>query len=124
LTLKKAESLKYPRMYERRNAQGKPSGKFGWRTDARTRTVLWGELIEAVRDRLIIVPSKPGLNQFSSVIRNPDKDGRIEGMVGTHDDYPMAVGLAWQMRKEAYNQAKKINVITREERLRRMGNNK
>jgi hypothetical protein len=36
----------------------------------------------------------------------------------------MAVGLAWQMRKEAYNQAKKINVITREERLRRMGNNR
>ena len=29
-----------------------------------------------------------------------------------------------QMRKEAYNQAKKINVITREERLRRMGNNR
>ena len=124
LTLKKAQSLKYPRMYERRNAQGKPSGKFGWRTDARTSTVLWGELIESVRDRLITVPSKPGLNQFSSVIRNPDKDGRIEGMVGTHDDYPMAVGLAWQMRKEAYNQAKKINVITREERVRRMRNNK
>lgn len=124
LTLKKAQELKYPRLYERRNPQGKLSGKIGWRTDGRTRTVLWGELIEAVRDRLVIIPSKTGLNQFTSVIRNPDKDGRIEGMVGTHDDYPMAVGLAWQMRKEAYNQSKKIKVITREERIRRMGNSR
>ena len=124
LTLKKAQELKYPRLYERRNPQGKLSGKIGWRTDGRTRTVLWGELIEAVRDRLVIIPSKAGLNQFTSVIRNPDKDGRIEGMVGTHDDYPMAVGLAWQMRKEAYNQSKKIKVITREERIRRMGNSR
>ena len=123
LTLKKAQELKYPRLFERLSAGGKASGNYGWRTDARTRTVLWGELIEAVRERLVTVPSRAGLNQFVSVIRNPDKEGRIEGMVGTHDDYPMAVGLAWQMRKEAYNRAKKIKVITREERLKRMGNN-
>jgi hypothetical protein len=83
--------------------------------------MLWGELIEAIRERLITIPSRNGLNQFVSVIRNPDKDGRIEAMVGTHDDYPMAVGLAWQMRKEAYHQNSKIKVITREDRLRKMG---
>jgi hypothetical protein len=70
---------------------------------------------------LITIPSKNGLSQFSTVIRNPDKDGRIEAMVGTHDDYPMAVGLAWQMRKEAYHQDSKIKVISRKERLRRLG---
>ena len=124
LTVAKAKELRYPRLYERRNSSGQPSGKAGWRTDSRSRPILWGELIEAVRERLVTIPSKDGLNQFTSVIRNPDKDGRIEGMVGTHDDYPMAVGLAWQMRKEAYRQASKIKVITREERLRRNGNNR
>jgi hypothetical protein len=124
LTVTKAKELKYPRLFERRNASGQPSGKAGFRTDSRSRPILWGELIEAIRERLVIIPSKQGLSQFASVIRNPDKEGRIEGMVGTHDDYPMAVGLAWQMRKEAYRQNSKIKVITREERLKRMGNNR
>jgi hypothetical protein len=124
LTISKAQELKYPRLYERRNSSGKPSGRAGWHTDSRSRPLLWGELIEAIRERLITIPSRNGLNQFVSVIRNPDKDGRIEAMVGTHDDYPMAVGLAWQMRKEAHRQNSKIKVVTREERLRRMGNNR
>ena len=121
LTVKKAEELKYPHLYERRTATGQPSGKKGWHTDSRSRPLLWGELIEAIRERLITIPSKEGLSQFTSVIRNPDKDGRIEAMVGTHDDYPMAVGLAWQMRKEAYRSDTKIKVITRKERMRMMG---
>lgn len=124
LTLVKAEELKYPRLYEPRNASGLPSGKKGWHTNSGTRPVLWGELIEAVRERLITISSQNGLSQFMTVIRNPEKDGRIEAMVGTHDDYPMAVGLAWNIRSEAYTQGKKIKVITREERLRRMGNNR
>ena len=123
-TLEMAQELKYPRLYERRNPNGSLTGKAGWHTNSLTRPKLWGELIEAIRERLITIPSRNGLSQFTSVIRNPDKDGRIEAMVGTHDDYPMAVGLAWQMRKEAYNKDSKIKVITREERIRRMGNNR
>ena len=121
LTIDKARDLKYPRLYERRNPNGQPSGRVGWHTDSRSRPLLWGELIEAVRERLITIPSRNGQSQFSTVIRNPDKDGRIEAMVGTHDDYPMAVGLAWQMRKEAYRRDSKIKVVTRSERLRRLG---
>ena len=117
LTIKKAEELRYPRLFERRNASGQPSGKKGFHTDSRSRPILWGELIEAIRERLVTIPSKEGLSQFASVIRNPDKDGRIEAMVGTHDDYPMAVGLAWQMRKEAYRRDAKTKVITRQMRM-------
>jgi len=47
------------------------------------------------------VPSGDGLSQFFTVIRNPDKRGRIEAQSGTHDDYPMAVGIAWQLRQSA-----------------------
>lgn len=97
LTIRKAQELEYPRIWER--SEDKP----GWQTNVRTRELLWGELIEAVAQRLVTIPSKVGLGEFSSVIRNPDKEGRIEAMAGAHDDYPMAVGIAWQMRKHAYD---------------------
>jgi hypothetical protein len=97
LTIRKAQELEYRRIWER--AEDKP----GWQTNSRTRELLWGELIEAVAQRLIVIPSKIGLGEFSAVIRNPDKDGRIEAMSSAHDDYPTAVGIAWQMRKHVWD---------------------
>lgn len=102
LTIRKAQELNYPNLFYKRDKKGMPT-KVGWRTDERSRPLLWGELIEAINERLTYTPNKDGLAQFSSVIRNPDKDGRIEAMSGTHDDYPMAHGIAWQMRKYAYS---------------------
>ncbi len=102
LTIRKAQDLRYPRLYEPTNHRGEPTGKVGHHTGGNNRSTVWGELIEAVRDRVFIVPSQQGLAQFETVIRNYEKDGRIEGMVGTNDDYPMACAIAWQMRKEAY----------------------
>ena len=95
LTIATAQAARYPSLYYRE------SEKPGWHTDERNRWLLWGELIEAVNARLVTVPSEDGLSQFYSVIRNPEKDGRIEGARGAHDDYPMAVGIAWQMRRYA-----------------------
>ena len=95
LTIATAQAARYPTLYYRENE------KPGWHTDERNRWLLWGELIEAVNSRLITVPSDDGLSQFYSVIRNPEKDGRIEAASGAHDDYPMAVGIAWQMRRFA-----------------------
>ena len=73
--------------------------KAGWHTGPTTRSLLWGDLQEAVSARAVMIPSDTGLGQFFTVIRNPDKQGRIEGMAGTHDDYPMAMGIAVQMLK-------------------------
>jgi hypothetical protein len=95
LTVASAQAARYPSLYYRE------SEKPGWHTDERNRWLLWGELIEAVNARLITIPSDDGLAQFYSVIRNPEKDGRIEAARGAHDDYPMAVGIAWQMRRYA-----------------------
>ena len=66
-----------------------------------SRYILWGDLIEAIHSRSITVPNMEGLSQFFTVIRNPEKRGRIEAQQGAHDDYPMAVGIAWQMRQFA-----------------------
>ena len=95
LTIASAQAMRYPRLYYR------DSDKAGWHTDERSRYVLWGELIEAVNARLITIASDEGLAQFYSIIRNPQKNGRIEGQTGAHDDYPLAVGVAWQLRRQA-----------------------
>jgi hypothetical protein len=103
LTLRKAQEMGYKNLFcqdwvKDRSKSSKP----GWHTGDRTkRFLIWGELIELVNARELLVPSKRGLEQFFTVIRNPDKDGRIEGLEGTHDDYPMACAIAWEMRKYA-----------------------
>lgn len=106
LTIRKAQELGYGHLYERKE------DTVGWHTDEKTRYLLWGELIDAVKSRLITVPNREGLSQFTTVIRNPEKGGRIEGMQGTHDDYPLAVGIAWQMRKHAHGGVIKLRSIT------------
>lgn len=101
LTISMAQELKYKRLYYR------DSDHPGWHTydtagmTNGSRYVLWGDLIEAVHVRALTVPNGEGLAQFFTVIRNPDKRGRIEAQSGTHDDYPMAVGIAWQLRQFA-----------------------
>ena len=101
LTITTAQELRYRKLYYR------DSDHPGWHTydsagmSSGSRYVLWGDLIEAIHLRAITIPNGEGLSQFFTVIRNPDKRGRIEAQSGTHDDYPMAVGIAWQLRQYA-----------------------
>ena len=95
LTLKTAERLRYPRIYFR--DEGKP----GWHTDEFSRYELWGDLMSGISSRLFTIPSSEGLSQFYTVIKNPEKRGRIEAQQGAHDDYPLALGIAWQLRRYA-----------------------
>ena len=102
LTISTAREARYPHLYYR------DDDKCGWHTDERSRYILWGELIEAVADRLIVVPNQEGIDQFYAVIRNPKKNGRIEGQAGAHDDYPLSVGIAWQLRRFAQASGRNI----------------
>ena len=101
LNITMAQELRYRRLHYR------DPDHPGWHTydtagmSGGSRYILWGDLIEAVHSRAITVPNSEGLSQFFTVIRNPEKRGRIEAQYGTHDDYPMAVGMAWQMRQYA-----------------------
>ena len=92
LTIRKAEALLYPNLYKR------DSNHVGWRTTIKTRPMLWGELVEMTNSRALVVFAEDGLKHFYNVARDP-KTGKIVSM--KHDDYPMAVGLALQMREFA-----------------------
>lgn len=108
VTISKANDLGYPNLfYKEWQKAGKrtsdPLEKLhvGWHTGTSKihpdRLLLWGEVIPATNNRQITIPNRQGLRQFYDVIRT--MEGRIEAMSGGHDDYPLAVGGCWQMRK-------------------------
>jgi hypothetical protein len=110
ITIKAAQRAHYPHLYSRKNANNVET--VGWHTDERSRYVLYGELISAIHSRHIIIFNKEGLNQFYEVVKNSQKNGRIEAQEGGHDDYPMAVGIAWQLRRYAHTTGNSAPVFT------------
>jgi hypothetical protein len=94
-----ARREKYNRIYKR--TTGRKSKLHGWHTDNSNRNGIWSRLRDAIHARMITIPNKAGLSQFFSVIQDPDSGFRFEAMQGAHDDYPMAVAIAWEMGKHA-----------------------
>jgi len=94
-TIATAQRVRYPRIFYR--DEGKP----GWHTDEHSRVRLYSGLMEAVHSRLVVIPNETGLAEFYSLIQNPKKGGRVEAQQGSKDDYPIAVGIALQVRSKA-----------------------
>lgn len=100
-TINEAQNLRYKRLYQ--HEKGRP-GWHTWDTQGHpkgSRFQIWGDLIEAINHRRITIFNEEGLAQFFTVIRNPDKNGRIEAQQGAHDDYPMAMVIAYQLKDQA-----------------------
>ncbi len=110
-TVDAALNEKYPRLYKVTTQRG--TTQYGWHTNIKTRVTLWNDMIEAVATGSFHTPNEAGLEQFFSVIRNPEKEMRPEAMKGAHDDYPMAAGIAWQMRAHSFGEAMTIKVKRR-----------
>ena len=96
------QDLGYTNFYERKTIDGKDSGNIGWHTDEKSRYALFGDLIPAINGSLITMYAEDAIADFQAVVRNPLKNGRIEAAAGLHDDYPIAVGIAWMLRTEVY----------------------
>ena len=73
--------------------------KPGFITDEKTRMDLFSGLIPAINNYQITIFNPKGIEQFGQIIKNADKQGRIEARSGGHDDYPIAVGICWLMKK-------------------------
>ena len=104
-TIRAAKALGYTNFSTIKKPGGEDTGNIGWHTDERTRYVLYGDLITAINKSLLIFYDKIAIAEFFSVIRNILKQGRIEAAPGTHDDHPMASGIAWLLRKEVLHQS-------------------
>ncbi|KKN44216.1 hypothetical protein LCGC14_0695270 [marine sediment metagenome] len=106
---RKARDLKYRRLW--RDHTKKIMGgadhlrdEPGWHTDGKNRFDIFNDLKEQVDKGALVVFNKSGLRQFLHVIKKIDKEGNYikpEHRSGENDDYVIAVGLAYQMRKWA-----------------------
>jgi len=73
--------------------------KPGFITDEKTRMDLFAALIPSINNNQITIFNPKGVEQFGTMIKNADKQGRIEARPSGHDDYPIAVGIANLKRK-------------------------
>ncbi len=96
VTIVKAQELGYTNF----GYQDAKRTKIGFHTDPKTRIELFGQLIPAINNHQIVIYNVDGLRQFFDVIRNAQKEGRIEAKPNRHDDYPIMVGICWLKRNE------------------------
>ncbi len=71
---------------------------FGVRTDARTRPVMIGQLVEAMRGGIRTVNDRTTLEEMLTFVRNEKL--RPEAEPGAHDDCVMALAIAWYVRPQ------------------------
>lgn len=89
--IQKALELGYPK----HKIGERSKDKLGFHTGDQSRWDIFGQLIPAINDGQIRIYNKDGLDQFYGMIRNMRKKGKIEAQSSKHDDYVMAVGIAW-----------------------------
>lgn len=100
--IKKAIELGYKRLGYRgdksinwNNVGDDDLRRVGFFTDDKHRGDLFGALIPAINDYQIKIYNQQGLKHFYGIIRNANKQGKIEAMSSQHDDYVIAVGICW-----------------------------
>ncbi len=85
--------------------------RVGFFTDEKHRGDLFGALIPAINDYQIKVYNQQGLKQFYGIIRNANKQGKIEAMSSQHDDYVIAVGICWLKKSDVRTSSSPIKPI-------------
>jgi phage terminase large subunit len=97
--IKRLEQLGYRNQYVREQEDtytGSIRKAFGFQTNARTRPVIIGQLVEAMRDGINTVNDRTTLEEMLTFVRNEKL--RPEAEEGAHDDCVMALAIAWYIR--------------------------
>ena len=71
---------------------------FGFRTNAQTRPVIIGELVEAMRGGTETLNDRTTIEEMLTFVRNEKL--RAEAEPGAHDDCVMALAIAWHIRPQ------------------------
>lgn len=104
---RKAHELRYRRLFREHTKKIQGGSDHlkdtpGWHMDGKNRFDVYNDMKAQIDAFGLVVYSKEGFQQFTDVIRKTDKQGnyiRPEARSGANDDYPVAVGIAYQMRK-------------------------
>ena len=108
--VKELQRLGYFRQYVREKEdtyQEKTQKSFGFQTNARTRPVIVGGLVETMRGHAALVNDKDTLTEMLTFVRNPDKPERAEAENGANDDCVMALAIAHYARGQQSMKVKK-----------------
>ena len=102
-TMQAAQNEGYKNLYFRteKAAGWFTSGGSSGGTYGGTRAKVWENLIDAVHRKQVIIPNVAGLKQFYDVVRDPARNSRVEAITGGHDDYPITIGIALQIKQHA-----------------------
>jgi len=87
------QKLNYKNLAYQDEQKTRPGFKTG-----QNRTQLYENLAPAINNRQIVIYNKDGVKQLFDLIRNSDKEGRIEAKRGGHDDYAIMLGICWLMK--------------------------
>lgn len=78
--------------------------QLGWRTDAKTKPVMVGDLKALVRERAIVIPDEQTIRELfafqeSEPVSSVSSHRRLGAASGEHDDRVISLAIALQMRK-------------------------
>ena len=91
--------------------------KVGFSTNEKSRIDLFGTLISGINDMQLRIYNEQGLRHFYNMIRNSNKNGKIEAMSSTHDDYVIMTGICLLKRKDMKQESlKPIETLTFDEK--------
>lgn len=82
-------------IYYMRDAEGNPTDKMGWDTNALTRPKMLGEYLTAFNAKLIRHYDKTTIEQHQTFITS--RSGKPEAAPNTHDDAVISSAGAWQL---------------------------
>ena len=87
--------------------------KVGFNTNEKSRADLFGALIPFINDYQGKIYNEKGLKHFYNMIRNSNKNGKIEAVSSTHDDYVIMVGICLLKKRDMKQEiSKPIETLT------------
>lgn len=95
----------YPNLYMRERLDGasdKPIMDYGFETTSRTKPIIIGELVEAMRNAPWCEVDVPTLKEMTTFVKK--ENGKLEAIDGCHDDLVMAKAIAHFISKKQTNQ--------------------
>jgi hypothetical protein len=93
----------YPNLYYHIDPRTGHLGDVGWKTDARTRPLIQGALMDHVPTNSVLIRDPRAVSEMSSLVWESGEDSskrpKMKAVSGEHDDYVMALGIGLCVRE-------------------------
>lgn len=101
--IRELQRLGYKNQYIRTRIDdntGQPQKSFGFKTTVLTRPTILSQLTQIIREHVYTINDEDTLLELLTIIKNKDKNNRIEAPEGGHDDQMMGLAIAHEARSQ------------------------